>query len=455
MKQGTPDDTIVAIATAPGNGAIGIIRVSGPRALEVVQQRWQGPPLVSFQDRQIYRGGVLDRAGTPLDQVLCFVARAPHSYTGEDLVEIQAHGGRYLLEILVLELVACGARLAEPGEFTRRAFLNGRMDLTQAEAVADLINAQSRAAVQLAGRQLEGRLSDLVTKIRNDIVVLHAQMEAMIDFPEDEDVQGLHYQEVLGRVATLEQQIQNLLKTYREGRALREGVRVALVGKPNAGKSSLLNALLQEDRAIVHETPGTTRDLIEEVMDVDGLLVRFIDTAGIRQGADAVEALGIRRTEQRILQSDLVLALFDSNRPLDKDDEAIVNLLSGKKVFRLLTKIDLPPVIDRADLPGAGDLFPLSSKRGDGLAELKKAIHQAFVMGEPGEVLLSHLRHKMALERGLASLATVQESAQRKMSLEFLVSDLILAANHLGEITGEITTDEILGEIFSKFCLGK
>jgi tRNA modification GTPase len=280
-------------------------------------------------------------------------------------------------------------------------------------------------------------------------------MEAMIDFPEDEDVQGLHYEETTERVTVLGRRIQDLLRGYQEGRALRDGVRVALVGKPNVGKSSLLNALLQEDRAIVHETPGTTRDLIEEVMDVEGLLVRVIDTAGIRQGADAVEAEGIRRTEQRIQQSDLVLALFDSSRPLDQDDQVIAKLVSGKKVFRLLTKIDLPPAIDKSDLPGDGNLFSTSSQRGDGLAELKRALRQSFVVDGPGEVLLSHLRHKVALERGLEALAKVPEGAQNKLSLEFLVSDLVIAANHLGEITGEITTDEVLGEIFSRFCLGK
>jgi tRNA modification GTPase len=326
-------DTMAAIATAPGNGGVGIIRISGSRALDVLEAVWEGAVRPSeFEPRRVYVGRIA------FDQVLAFFLKAPSSTTGEDVVEVQAHGGRRGLELLLERILKAGARMARPGEFTERAFLNGRMDLAQAEAVADLIAATSERAVALAGRQLEGRLSEYVGKLRNEIKVMRAQMEARIDFPEDEDVQGLRYEEVLERLASLKVRIESLLASYEEGRYLKEGIRVAIVGKPNAGKSSLFNALVGDDRAIVHPMAGTTRDTVEEILDLGGLAVRFIDTAGIRSGEDVLEAEGIRRSRLKIDQADLVLFVLDGSRSWEAEDGLIQELLKGRKVLAVFNK---------------------------------------------------------------------------------------------------------------------
>ncbi len=449
------NDTIAAISTAQGNGAIGIIRLSGPESLQILSKVWMGRVVPSeFEPCKVYTGHIKkSNDSSLLDQVVVFYRKAPDSYTGEDLVEVQGHGGRKILELLLTEFIAAGARMAEPGEFTKRAFLNGKIDLAQAEAVSEMITASNEQSLIWASRQLEGRLSEYVTYLRNDLKVMKAQLEAMIDFPEDEDVQGLHYFEVVDRVDRISNQIQKLLSTYKEGRLLREGIRVAIVGKPNVGKSSLFNALLQENRAIVHPTPGTTRDLIEESLDLNGILVRFIDTAGLRQGHEEIESEGIRRTHERLKQSDIVLAVIDGSRPLDKEDELVFESLKSLviPVFYILNKSDLP---SKTSLDFA---LSISAKQGLGLEELKQKILGYFIKKTSltSDLVLTNLRHHIALEKGLQVLGRVKQASLEKLSLEFLVADLTVAMNHLGEITGEVTYDEILGEIFSKFCIGK
>jgi tRNA modification GTPase len=459
------EETIVAISTPPGNGAIGIIRLSGPDAFSILAKVWEGKvPVQEFESRRIYTGHINGLRGGTLDQVLVFLMKAPSSYTGEDLIEIQGHGGQRLMELLLENLVAAGARPAEPGEFTKRAFLNGRIDLAQAEAVADLISASSAKAAELAGRQLEGRLSKFVGKLRNELKVMRAQMEAMIDFPEDGDIQDLKiniHEEIQERTGAIAGQIRDLVETYEEGRSFREGVHVAIVGKPNAGKSSLFNALLKEDRAIVHPTPGTTRDLIEEILDLNGLPVRFIDTAGIRQGEESIESEGIRRTRERLKQADLVLAVIDSSRPLDEQDAMVFEAVQGKEVFYLYNKIDLPPFFSEEVLKKkfGVSVFPISAKEGAGIGELKKGIYSHFIKrsaeDKGSDLVLTNLRHRIALQKGLDALAKIREGCDERRSLEFLAADLSIAMNFLGEVTGEVTNDEILGEIFSKFCIGK
>jgi tRNA modification GTPase len=439
-------DVIAAIATPPGNGGVGIIRISGPGALSVLEKVWEGSVLpTAFESRRVYVGRIA------FDRVLALFFQGPSSYTGEDVVEVQAHGGRRGLELLLERLLKAGARPAEPGEFTKRAFLNGRMDLAQAEAVADLIAAASERAAILAGRQLEGRLSDYVGKLRNELKVMRAQMEAMIDFPEDEDVQGLRHEEVLERVESLQARLLSLLATYEEGRYLREGLRVAIVGKPNAGKSSLFNALLQDDRAIVHPDAGTTRDTIEEVLDLGGLAVRFIDTAGIRLGDDGVEAEGIRRSLQKIEQADCSLFVLDSSRPWEEGDERIRALIGGRRSLIVFNKTDLPPAFDPPQ-----EAIRASAKTGEGIGDLKKALADGFTgRTADAEVVLTNLRHRNALQKGSEALERVAQGVRAARSLELLAADLADAMTALGEVTGEVTNDEILGEIFSKFCIGK
>lgn len=449
------DDTIAAIATPPGNGAVGIIRLSGPRALDLLDQVWEGATRPrTFEARRIYYGKI-----PHLDSALAFWMKAPSSYTGEDVVEIQGHGGRRVLELILERLLAAGARLAEPGEFSKRAFLNGRMDLTQAEAVADLIKASHSRAVQLAERQMEGDLSRYVGQLRNEMKVMRAQMEAMIDFPEDEDVQGLHENEIVERVDRIGVRIDNLIQTYQEGRYLKDGIRVAILGKPNVGKSSLFNALLGEERAIVHAEPGTTRDTLEEVLELDGLAVRFIDTAGIRLGEGAIEAEGIRRAQEKLKLADLALVVFDLSRPLDEDDRKVLVLVDQAleegqvKVLRLYNKADLPPAFDP---PPAG--IVISAIQKDGVHKIKRVLLENLMAHIPtgdGGPLLTNVRHRTALQKGLEALLEVRKACIERKGLECLVADLSVSMDHLGEVTGEVSNDEILGEIFSKFCIGK
>ena len=451
-----PSETIVAISTPAGNGAIGIIRLSGPEALLFLGKLWKGHvPVSEFRPSQVYVGPLHSLENQSLlDQVVTFYRQAPHSYTGEDVVEVQGHGGRQLLELLLKNFLVAGARMAEPGEFTKRAFLNGRMDLAQAEAVADLIHATSEKAAQLANRQREGRLSEYVRGLRDKLKVMRAQMEAMIDFPEDEDVQGLHHEEVSERVESLSLQINHLLKTYEEGRILREGARIAIIGKPNVGKSSLFNALLQSDRAIVHATPGTTRDLIEEVLNLRGLSVRFIDTAGIRKGEGGIEQEGIRRSQERLKQADLVLAVFDISRPLDAEDEMVRESIGEISVLSVFNKKDLAPAFQPPN-----PHLSLSAKSGSGVEELKNEIYSHFINLDKNtgqsDLILSNLRHHTALQNGWDTLQRLKKACEEKRPLELLVSDLTVAMNFLSEVTGEVTNDEILGEIFAKFCIGK
>lgn len=459
------EDTIAAIATAAGNGAVGIVRLSGPDAVSILAKVWQGAVSPGqFRSRRIYTGRILSpRRGVPIDHVVAFLMRAPSSYTGEDVIEVQGHGGQRVMELLLEALILAGARPAGPGEFTRRAFVNGQMDLSQAEAVADLIGAGSARAVELAERQLEGKLSEYVERLRNELKVMRAQMEAMIDFPEDEDVGALQYEEAEGRIEGIAGQVRRLLESYEEGRLIREGIRVAIVGKPNAGKSSLFNALLRQDRAIVHAAPGTTRDVLEETLDLKGIMVRLMDTAGIRAGRDLIESEGIRRARERLSGADLVLVVLDSSRPLDHEDEMVFEMLGEKGCLFVYNKVDLPPAFPPEAIcelrGGASAVISVCATEGEGIDDLKKALVERFfsqtVAGPGAELTLTNLRHRVALEAGESALRKAAKASGDRMSLEFVAADLAVAMNCLGEVTGEVTTEEILDAIFSKFCIGK
>ncbi|QQR81837.1 MAG: tRNA uridine-5-carboxymethylaminomethyl(34) synthesis GTPase MnmE [Deltaproteobacteria bacterium] len=448
------NDTIAAIATPSGSGAIGIIRISGPKTYSIISKLWNNDFPESFETGKVLLGQMIHlESKNILDQVLALPFRSPRSYTGEDLLEIHAHGNPFLLNEILSQICRAGARLAKPGEFTKRAFWNGKLDLIQAESGAELISSTNERSAKMAEKYLQGQLSEIIKKMRNDLIVLRAQMEAMIDFPEDEDVQGLYYEEISDRLNRIEVRIKALLSTYEEGRRMREGIRVAIVGKPNVGKSSLFNALLQENRAIVHSTPGTTRDLIEECLDLEGLMVRFIDTAGIRDIDESVESEGIRRAQEKLKAADLVLAVFDTNHPFDEQDKKILSLLPQNSLS-IFNKSDL----DKKNNIQLVDPIFISAKTGEGIDSLKRKIIDYFNTTKSSStegLVLINIRHRVALERALKSLEKVQRSSVEKLSLEFLVSDLNILTDELGEITGEITNDEILGEIFSNFCIGK
>ena len=475
-------ETIAAIATPPGEGGVGIIRISGAEAPAIAAKVWRGKrPVADFESHRLYYGDIVDpgrdgsRTAPTLDGAMIVWMQAPHSYTGEDVIELQTHGGPSLLQEILKVVIAAGARLARPGEFTERAFVNGRMDLTQAEGVADLIHGQSELAVKLAQEQLSGRLAEEIGRIRRELVVMRAQLEAMIDYPDDEDVNVLRHEEVAARAETVALRLGTWLAHYDEGRWRREGLRVVLVGRPNVGKSSLLNCLLSDDRAIVHSRAGTTRDVVTESVKLGGILVKLSDTAGLREGEGEVEAEGIRRSWQEVERADLVIFVIDRSQDATDEDQRLYAEVRGKPHLIVLNKNDLPNAATNLEQdvrgwraeplgPAANDealsrhqILELSAKTEAGLPELKQAIIDfALPHGRASDqIFIANLRHKTCLEACVAALNEVRQSAEAGAGLELLAADLLVAANHLGEITGEITNDEVLSEIFSRFCLGK
>ncbi|MGH7778382.1 MAG: tRNA uridine-5-carboxymethylaminomethyl(34) synthesis GTPase MnmE [Candidatus Binataceae bacterium] len=453
-------DTIVAPATAPGIGAVAIIRLSGPRAFEILRAIWQ--PLREGNPRELIVGDVIDPAtGVHLDRAMAVVFPGPKSFTGEDVAELHCHGGSYLTRRIVAVAVSHGARMAEPGEFTRRAFLNGRIDLTEAEAIADLISARSETSLGQALAQLSGNLSRKIQKLRKKIVNIRAHLEAEIDF-SDEDLampsrraRGQDIERVIGDVAVLHD-------SFSRGKVIREGARAAIIGKPNVGKSSLLNLMLGTDRAIVTAIPGTTRDVIEDTVHLGSHAIALLDTAGIRAGRNVVEQLGIERSRAALSAADLVIAVFDSSRPLDDEDLAVARLCAGRAGVALLNKADLPEITGASALRASGLALPMlaiSALTGDGLAalrdELTRAAQSLSAPGGAGELAISRERHREALARALISLRAARESVLGKMPPEISAVDITAAAQALGAITGEVTGEDVLDAIFREFCIGK
>lgn len=456
LRAFTPE-TIVAPATAPGEGAIGIIRLSGPQAASLLASLFQPSRTVHpLVPQRLWHGHAIAADGTPLDEVLAVRFPAPHSYTGEDVVEIHGHGNPLLLRRLVDRCLDLGARLARPGEFTQRAFLNGKIDLTRAEAVADLIASRSEAAQRLAVQQLDGRLQRSLESFRESLLQLLALIEAHIDFPEEEIDQPLQ-QRMLTDTADLGAAMDGLLDSFNCGRVLREGLAVLIVGRPNVGKSSLLNALLGEARAIVTAVPGTTRDLIEEQLHLDGLPLRLIDTAGIRDSDDLVEQEGIRRTHERLASADQILLVIDGHAgPVAADEQALA-ACDPERVLLVINKSDLPlqPLSARfAALPQVA----VSARSGAGLADLRHALVSAVTKGSDsvsGQFFLSDRRHREALLASRRALRQFAAGIEAAAPLECLALELREALQALGELTGETTPDEILQRIFSRFCIGK
>lgn len=452
-------DTIAAIATPVGEGGIGIVRVSGVGASGIASRIFRARGSGGLESHRFYYGEIVDPgSGLALDEAMVVVMLAPRSYTREDVLEIQCHGG-YLVVRKVLELVLSqGARLADPGEFTKRAFLNGRIDLLQAEAVIELIRSKTETALALAQHQREGFLSNKIKAARDGIFKSLALIEAYIDFPEDEILLPDN-KEIESSVRQSLEQMDELLEGFREGRVIREGVSVLIAGKPNVGKSSLLNTLLREKRAIVTSVPGTTRDIIEEVVNIKGLPVTLLDTAGIRETDDEVEQEGMRLTLENIPLADIVLVVVDGSRPFDDEDKLIMDAVSGCTVILVLNKSDLERV---AQLPS--DLVALkavciSARDGAGIEELREAIFSTFVRRGVIEgrdyTALTQVRHRDALEKAKQHIASFLAGFGCGLGLEFSALDLRDALTALGEITGETTPDSILDEIFSRFCIGK
>ena len=467
---GQLNDTICAIATPVGEGGIGIVRLSGEKAVDVaaglVALR-SGIRLESAASHVLHHADILDPADStrraPLDEALVVVMRGPKSYSGEDVVELQCHGGMLILQTVCEALVRAGARLAEPGEFTKRAFLNGRLDLAQAEAVLDTIRAKTAGSLRIAQEQLRGALSREIDAVRENLVGLLAHVEAGIDFVE-EDIAFIPTAELTTGLQQAQEAVSRLLAHGREGRILRDGVSAAIIGRPNVGKSSLLNALLKNDRAIVTPIPGTTRDVLEEVLNIRGIPVRLLDTAGIRDTSDLVEQEGVRRSRAALEQADLLLIVLDGSAPLAEEDRTLLQESGAKgnqKRLVIVNKLDLPNRIDPAfgppHEPGRG-IVGISAKTGEGLDELRDEIRTLLLSPEfeaRETVLATLLRHQSALQRTLDALTATFVSVEARAAGELIAMDLRAAIDALGEITGAVTTDDILDRIFKEFCIGK
>lgn len=451
-------DTIAAISTPLGEGGIGIVRISGDDSCRIALTLFRGRQSGGFSSHRFYYGTIVDLAGDILDEALVVFMKGPNSYTCEDVVEIHCHGGLLVTQRVLDLVLMSGARLSEPGEFTKRAFLNGRIDLLQAEGVIDVIRSKTDTALRLAQHQREGLLSTRLIAMRDRLRTILALIEAHIDFPEDE-VDPATLNRFDNDLAFIADELSNILATYRAGKVLRDGVAVAIVGKPNVGKSSLLNTLLQEKRAIVTAIPGTTRDVIEEVLNLDGLAVRLLDTAGIRETEDEVEQMGIDLTLDRIARADLVLFVVDVSRPFEPDDYRICDELKGSTALVVNNKIDLESV---SCLPPSFAEFPsvsISTRSGEGIETLRKSIYDTFITGKATDsrefVALSQTRHRDALQKALASLGLVEAALANGADLELIAVDLREALQAIGEVTGETTPDTILDLIFSQFCIGK
>lgn len=466
------NQTIAAISTPSGEGGIAIIRVSGHAAIAIVDHHFKGKqPLSQVRSWHAYHGRFyfqdVDNSSLSeslYDEVILTVFRAPRSYTREDVVEISCHGGRYLAQRILSAIINSGARLAQPGEFTFKAFMNGRIDLSQAEAIADLIKAQNDLAIQNSTKQLEGYLSQEIGALRTRLMDTVALLELELDFAE-EDLEFASRGEVKELLGQIESQIQKLIGSFERAKLVRDGAKVVLMGKPNVGKSSILNAMLRENRAIVTDIPGTTRDVLEEQISIHGIAFRLLDTAGISESKDPIEMEGIRRTNQNIGDADILLAIFDGSQPIDAKDERILQTLRSlrrqKTITGVINKIDLSLQLQignlRQFLPQM-ELLSVSAKNNEGISELGEylvSVIRKNYQSESEQVVVTNLRHQKALTAALTALIRAQDSLEINLSSEFIASDLRIVLDHLGAIVGAISSEDVLNHIFSRFCIGK
>ncbi len=455
-------DTICATSTAQGIGALGIIRISGERAIEIVDRVFKGKDLTKAASHTVHYGFIMKRNSQNeevIDEVMVSVFKAPKTFTAEDLVEISCHGSPYIQQEIIELLIQNGARLADPGEFTQRAFLNGRIDLSQAEAVADLIAAENKASHHIALNQMRGGISTELKDLREELINFTALIELELDFSE-EDVEFANREELRLLIQNLKFKIQNLVSTFEYGNAIKNGVPVAIIGKPNAGKSTLLNALLNEERAIVSEIAGTTRDTIEEIINIDGITFRFIDTAGIRETQDTIEAIGVERAKEKVGQAKIVIHLYEEDLDILKELQPV---LEDKIVFNLLSKIDKNDwANDRYEMSLFENYpnfhhFGISVKTGFNFDKLKTELVTSIKSGvDEDSVIITNARHKEALQNALESLQNVEQGMKIGLTGDLLAFHLRETLKHIGSITGQIDVDkDILGTIFGKFCIGK
>lgn len=456
------DKTIAAISTAMSASGIGIVRISGDEAMEVISRIYRSKngnkDIKKVKSHTIHYGFIYDEEEV-VDEVLVMIMKGPHTYTGEDTVEIDCHGGVYAMKRVLETVLKNGAEIAEPGEFTKRAFLNGRLDLSQAEAVMDVIQAKNSMALKSSVEQLKGSVLRAVKEIRSKLIYHIAYIESALDDPEHISLDG-YPQELLEVVEKERKEISELLKTADDGRMIQEGIKTVILGKPNAGKSSLLNYLVGEDRAIVTEIAGTTRDILEEYISLNGITLRVIDTAGIRDTEDVVEKIGVGKARQMAEDADLILYVVDSSMPLDENDQEIMELLKGRKSITIYNKTDLTPVVDMEFLKEktASPVIPVSAVEETGISQLEDEIRRMFFQGELSfndEVYITNARHKAALEEALESLKLVKNSIEMGMAEDFFSIDLMNAYESLGRIVGESVGEDLVNEIFSKFCVGK
>jgi len=454
------EDTIAAIATPPGEGGLAVIRISGPDALAIADRVFQPAGARARKPSEApthtLHYGFIHRNGRRIDEVLLAVMRRPRTYTREDVVEISCHGGLLVARLVLQAVLEQGARPAQPGEFTRRAFLNGRLDLTQAEAVADLIAARTERALAAAREQLEGALSRKLQRLRDDLMLALAHVEAQLDFPE-EDIAPDTREGILNRLRAGLTLVEDLLRSAEEGRILRQGIRTAIVGRPNVGKSSLLNLLLGQDRAIVSARPGTTRDTIEETVNIRGLPVVLVDTAGVREAGDEIEQEGIRRSHRAVETADLLLHVFDRSEPWTAEDQRLWEQFRHRKRLLVLNKADLPA---RLTLPETDEpRVEISCRTGQGLDQLKEKVEQLILSGpsRPGEApdACINARHQAILLRARSSLEHAIGALESRLPLDLVSVDLRAATDAVGEIVGQTATEDLLDIIFSRFCIGK
>lgn len=460
----TDFDTIAAISTPPGEGGIGIVRVSGEDALSIIDQlyRMNEKKLSQMDSHTVHYGHIVDpKKNQIIDEVMVSVLKGPKTYTREDIVEINTHGGMLVTNQVLQSVLSQGARLAQPGEFTKRAFLNGRIDLSQAEAVMDVIESKTDASKSNAFKQLSGDLSDVIQSLRQEILNVLAQVEVNIDYPEYDEVEEMTSSLLMTKAKELLAQITSILSTAQQGRILREGLKTTIIGRPNVGKSSLLNRLLGEDKAIVTDIEGTTRDIVEDYVNVRGVPLKLIDTAGIRETDDAVEKIGVERSRQAIEEADLILFVVDQSQTLNTTDHELMDLTKAEHRIIVLNKSDLEPVVSLEEIEafaGSSPIISTSMTNKLGIDDLEDAIAQLFFQGETIEKdanYISNTRHIALLNETQQALEDVIRGLEMGMPVDLVQIDMTHAWETLGEITGDTMQDELLNELFSNFCLGK